>query len=617
MGGLKALFKNLDTFKKVMAGFAGVGAIAVAVGVVGLLGLQTLREQLRVIYETSTVALADLGAASGNLGLYHNSVLAAGQVTRKLDFDEAIRPLNDLKAKTMESLKGYAAVQFPNVKSAEGYAGLNAALNAYFTAVDGALGTLQDSFSTKYSADEQLIMRTGGTAALSVEVSEKYKEAMSKLRDLLTVEQELARIQNETGQETARQRKNIVLYGAIGIFAVAVIIGYLLARSFARGVTHIAQVAKQAAAGHLQARARVESRDELGQMAAAFNTMLDRITKLVQTEEERDVMQKRLMEFLVLVSEVSKGDLTKRGTVTADMYGNLADAFNLMLDRFGKLMRQVKESAERVNEAAAALKQNAAQMAGTAQHQAHESTQALTAVDGLAISMRQVADTATESSDSAKQALTATERGRVAVQETVQDMQNIRAAVQRMSKQVKGLGDRSLEISQIVSTIREIANQTNLLALNAAIEAAGAGEAGARFAVVADQIRKLAESSTQATREIAELVKGIQTETQDAVIAMEHETQAVEAGSASAMRTGDVFKEISQIAQRSAEYAQLIAQSSVQQSGSTEEVANVIKGFAGGSVTTQKAAEETRHTVEEMGKLAEGLTTAVGQFKIA
>jgi len=299
------------------------------------------------------------------------------------------------------------------------------------------------------------------------------------------------------------------------------------------------------------------------------------------------------------------------------MYGNLADAFNLMLERFSKLMRQVKESAERVNESAGALRQNAGQMAGTAQHQAQESTQALTAVESLTMSMRQVAETATESSESAKQALTATERGRVAVQETVQDMQNIRAAVQRMSKQVKGLGDRSLEISQIVSTIREIANQTNLLALNAAIEAAGAGEAGARFAVVADQIRKLAESSTQATREIAELVKGIQTETQDAVVAMEHETQAVEAGSASAMRTGDVFKEISQIAQRSAEYAQLIAQSSIQQSSATEEVATVIKDFAGGALTTQKAAEETRHTVEDMAKLAEGMTGAVGQFKIA
>ncbi|HEX6825916.1 MAG TPA: methyl-accepting chemotaxis protein, partial [Nitrospiraceae bacterium] len=234
-----------------------------------------------------------------------------------------------------------------------------------------------------------------------------------------------------------------------------------------------------------------------------------------------------------------------------------------------------------------------------------------------ASSMRQVSETAGASSDSAKQVLHATEQGRIAVQETVQDMQNIRSTVQRMSKQVKALGDRSIEISQIVSTIRDIADQTNLLALNAAIEAAGAGEAGARFAVVADQVRKLAESSTQATREIADLVKVIQVETQDAVVAMEQETQAVEAGSASALRTGEVFKEISGIAQRSSELAQTIASAAVAQTASTDQVGRSIKTFAGGALATQKATDEARVTVEDMAKLAEGLTVSVAKFKIA
>jgi twitching motility protein PilJ len=231
--------------------------------------------------------------------------------------------------------------------------------------------------------------------------------------------------------------------------------------------------------------------------------------------------------------------------------------------------------------------------------------------------MRQVAETAGASSESARQVLKATEDGRLAVQATVQDMQRIQLAVQRMSKQIKGLGDRSLEISQIVSTIRDIANQTNLLALNAAIEAAGAGEAGARFAVVADQVRKLAESSTQATREIAELVKVIQSETQHAVVAMEHETQTVEAGSTSALHTGDVFREISTIAERSAELARSIADAAADQAVSTEQVGRSIKDFTGGAVATQRATDSTRATVEDMVTLAEGLTNSVSQFKLA
>jgi twitching motility protein PilJ len=373
-----------------------------------------------------------------------------------------------------------------------------------------------------------------------------------------------------------------------------------------------------AAAGNYKIRAKIESKDEIGKVATSFNTMLDYITTaLAKAESERDELQKRLTDFLVLVSDVGKGDLTKRGEVTADMFGNMADAFNLMIQRFAELMKQVREAAERVNRSAGTLRESAGQMAGTAKYQAEESTKTLSAVDQLASSMRQVSETAGASSESAKLVLQATEQGRIAVQETVQDMQNIRSTVQRMSKQVKALGDRSLEISQIVSTIRDIADQTNLLALNAAIEAAGAGEAGARFAVVADQVRKLAESSTSATREIADLVKVIQTETQDAVVAMEQETQAVETGSASALRTGEVFKEISGIAQRSAELAQTIASAAVAQTASTDQVGRSIKDFAGGAMATQKATDAARMTVEDMAQLAEGLTVSVAKFKLA
>ena len=217
-----------------------------------------------------------------------------------------------------------------------------------------------------------------------------------------------------------------------------------------------------------------------------------------------------------------------------------------MIARFGQLLKQVREAAERVNKSAGTLRDSAGQMAGTAKHQADESVKTLSAIEQLASQMRQVAETAGASSESAKQVLQATERGRVAVQETVQDMQSIRSAVQRMSKQVKGLGDRSLEISQIVSTIRDIANQTNLLALNAAIEAAGAGEAGARFAVVAD-----------------------------------------------------------------------IASSAATQTASTDQVGRSIKDFTGGAVATQKATDAARLTVEDMAKLADGLTASVAQFKLA
>jgi len=477
---------------------------------------------------------------------------------------------------------------------------------------------MADSFDRNtLSASQAEQMRALGVLALTVNLTPSFESVVKRHNEQVNTIEAIAKDLNEDAQALATNGTFILVVGGVVAVALGLFVGYLLATFLARNITHIANVATQAAGGNLQARAKIESHDELGQMATAFNSMLDRITALVSTEEERDLMQKRLMQFLVLVSEVGKGDLTRRGEVTADMFGNLADGFNLMIARFGQLLKQVREAADRVNKSAGTLRDSAGHMSGTARVQAEESVRTLGAVEQLAAGMRQVASTAGASSESAKQVLSATERGNVAVQETVRDMQSIRSAVQRMSKQVKGLGDRSLEISQIVSTIRDIANQTNLLALNAAIEAAGAGEAGARFAVVADQVRKLAESSTQATREIADLVKVIQTETQDAVVAMEHETQAVEAGSASALRTGDVFAEISDIAKRSSELAQNIASAASEQTNSTEKVGRAIKEFTGGAVATQKQTDSTRLTIEDMAKLAEGLNTSVAQFKLA
>jgi twitching motility protein PilJ len=541
-------------------------------------------------------------------------------VTKHADFVSEFKRLAPYREKVNQVIANYEATVFRVSRSGrdetKDFAMLKPAIEQYFKEAEGALSALADSFGKNLTPAQAENMRELGVLALRVNLQRPFDQVIARHHEQVLDLHDVAKDLNEDAQalSTNGGYRDCRRTHRDGFDSASV----LIAQFFSKNLTHIAQVAQLAASGNYQSRAKVTSKEEIGQMATGFNTMLDYITTaLAKAEGERDELQKRLMVFLVLVSDVGKGDLTKRGEVTADMFGNMADAFNLMIQRFAQLMKQVREGAERVNKSAGMLRDNANQMAGTAKQQADESVKTLSAVEQLASQMRQVAETAGASSESATQVLQATERGREAVQATVQDMQGIRSAVQRMSKQVKALGDRSVEISQIVSTIRDIANQTNLLALNAAIEAAGAGEAGARFAVVADQVRKLAESSTQATREIADLVKVIQTETQDAVVAMEQETQAVEAGSASALRTGEVFNEISGIAQRSSELAQTIASAAVNQTVSTDQVGRSIKDFAGGAITTQKAMDSARVTVEDMAKLAEGLTSSVAQFKLA
>jgi twitching motility protein PilJ len=620
--GIYERFQDLKTQSKLMVGFGIVSVIILTMTVIGIVTLRQLSSQSQTVYVDYTIPLSDFSSMGTSLTQHHELLLDIAKTNRKDDFQKEVARLAPLKQSIMKNVSDYEVTAVRVSRSGRDETKdlglLKPALAAYFQESEAALSAFIDSFdSSQMTVEQGKEMRGLGVLALTTNLTPTFEKLIGRHGEQVATMRDVAKDLNDDSQGLARNGTLLLLLGGAVAVALGLGIGFIMARYFSRGVTHIADVATQAASGHLQARAKLTTHDELGQMATAFNSMLDRITTLVQTEGERDQMQRQLMQFLALVSDVGKGDLTKRGTVTEDMFGNLADAFNLMLDRFGKLLRQVKEAAERVNASAGNLRDTSGQMSGTAKHQAEESVRALSSVENLAMSMRQVAQTAGASSDSAKQVLTATERGRLAVQETVQDMQNIRAAVQRMSKQVKGLGDRSLEILQIVSTIREIASQTNLLALNAAIEAAGAGEAGARFAVVADQVRKLAENSTQATREIADLVKVIQQETQDAVVAMEQETQAVEAGSASALRTGDVFKDISEIAQRSSELAQIISKSATEQSVNTESVGATIKDFTGGAVATQKATDSARATVEEMAKLAESLAGSVSQFKVA
>ena len=615
-------FEDLRTQTKLLTAFGIVSVIILIMSSLGVWTNKRISQQTDAMYVDYTVPLIDFNTMLFNINKYHETLQDLSRAPRAADFKVDVAKIGPYRQEVEQLIAKYQGktlrVSSSGREEAKDLGELKSALTTFFQQADAGVAAIAESFESKaLSAGQALQMRELGQLALTVSIAPAFDAVSSRHAEQIKTMQEVAKdLSKEANTLASNGTLGLVVGGVIAVL-LGLSVGYWVAHKLALGIGQVANVAQLAAGGNYQARAKIVSKDELGQMAGSFNAMLDRITALVTSEGERDEMQKRLMGFLVLVSDVGKGDLTKRGEVTADMFGNLADGFNLMIVRFGQLLKQVREAAERVNKSAGTLRDSAGQMAGTAKHQADESTKTLSAVEQLASSMRQVSETAGASSESAKQVLQATERGRVAVQETVQDMQSIRSAVQRMSKQVKALGDRSLEISQIVSTIRDIANQTNLLALNAAIEAAGAGEAGARFAVVADQVRKLAESSTQATREIADLVKVIQTETQDAVVAMEQETQAVEAGSASALRTGEVFNEISGIAQRSSELAQTIASAAVNQTASTDQVGRSIKDFAGGAAATQKATDSARVTVEDMAKLAEGLTSSVAQFKLA
>ena len=422
---------------------------------------------------------------------------------------------------------------------------------------------------------------------------------------------------------TALQAGNFLLLVFGGIAAAALLAGVIFAQRITRPVNALMAGAERVGRGDLSQLVPVTSRDEIGQMTLTFNESIVRLRALVQTEADRDEerrkredLQQNIIKFLDTAVEIGKGDLTRRGEVTWDVLGNVVDAINLMVEEIATVVGDVREAALRVTAGSQDTIQLTGELSVASQAQTRDAASVTHSMSDVMTSVRQVAASADQSAQAAHQVLQAASKGEEAVRNSLASMQQIRSEVQTISKKIKSLGDRSLEISDIVNTIQDIAAQTHLLALNASIEAAGAGEAGLRFSVVADEVRKLAERATQATRDIGTLIKGVQVETQEAVVAMESGTREVETGYEVSLRAEEALQEIGKISQSSSELAAEISRASQQQVRGAEAMAGAVEAIAGAAVKTEQGVQQSRTNVEQLSRLAEELTVKLSRFKL-
>jgi twitching motility protein PilJ len=249
--------------------------------------------------------------------------------------------------------------------------------------------------------------------------------------------------------------------------------------------------------------------------------------------------------------------------------------------------------------------------------QLHEIRETGRSVVDMAARINQVSSQAQESADVARQSLQAAEVGLQAVQNAIGGMNSIRDQIQDTSKRIKRLGESSQEIGEITELISDITEQTNVLALNAAIQAASAGDAGRGFSVVAEEVQRLAERSADATRQIAALVKAIQTDTQDAVGAMERSTQGVVEGAKLSDNAGHALTEIDQVSRRLAELIEQISGATSREASLANEVAENIQHIFAVTEQTGEGTRSTATQVRELSKMAEELRQSVARFRIA
>ena len=408
----------------------------------------------------------------------------------------------------------------------------------------------------------------------------------------------------------------LVIAVVIGLLAIMFTV-FRIANRVIDPVQRISNFAERLSQGDLRARVSIDAADDFGFIAEHLNRAAETSSRAMFNQEAQENLQKSVTEFLTIVSQIARGDLTLRGRVTNDALGNVVDSVNYMLDNFVKVLERVRKAAIDVQTSANDILIASEEMSSGAIQQDQEITNTSSAVEQLTVSMKQVSNNAEASAEAARRALDAAEQGNRSVRDTLEGMQRIRSSVQATAKRIKALGDRSLEISEIVNVINDITEQTNLLALNAAIEAARAGEAGRGFAVVADEVRKLAEHSRNATKDIAALIKAIQAETNDAVVVMEEGTKEVEIGAKLADQAGRALDAISSVVRQSAELVQEISLASKQQVRGTEGVANAMQIISNITRQTSQGARQTARTVEQLVHMSEQLNEALSQFRVS
>jgi twitching motility protein PilJ len=333
-------------------------------------------------------------------------------------------------------------------------------------------------------------------------------------------------------------------------------------------------------------------------------------------EAEKDATQGAILRLMNEMGDLADGDLTIRATVTEDITGAIADSVNYTVEELAVLVRRINDAAERVTLASDAAQSTSRSLLAASEVQSTEIRGANNSVLEMAESMKNVSSSALESARVARASLEAAQKGASAVANSISGMNEIRSQIQETSKRIKRLGESSQEIGEIVELISDITEQTNVLALNAAIQAASAGEAGRGFSVVAEEVQRLAERSGEATKQIAAIVKTIQTDTHDAVAAMEHSTQGVVEGAKLSDAAGQALTEISSVSQDLARLIETISTDTQQQAETATRVAASMQNILQITGQTTTSTQQTAVSIGELAALAVELKGSVSGFRV-
>jgi twitching motility protein PilJ len=433
---------------------------------------------------------------------------------------------------------------------------------------------------------QPLIAAAGGAFPTVIEAGRAQNVV---LRDAEVMRAQLSSVQSELQKEGGVRAVNFVIMAVFGL-------GVLLA---AIGLVKI--LLGDSRSRTLEAEARRNDAQKLEEAAKRAN-------------EQNQAAILRLMNEL---QEVADGNLTVEATVSEDITGAIADSVNYTVEELRGLVSRINETAEQVNSASTQAREITTSLLTASEQQSREIKDTGQKVLIMASQINEASRSASESARVARASLDAAERGQRAVYNQIAGMNEIREQIQETSKRIKRLGESSQEIGEIVELISDITEQTNVLALNAAIQAASAGEAGRGFSVVAEEVQRLADRSAEAAKQIGALVRTIQTDTQDAVTAMEKSTQGVVEGTKLSDAAGTSLAEIGRVTRQVADLIERVAGSTNEQAQSASGVAVSIENILAVTEQTSQGTRQAAQSIGQLATLARELKASVARFRVS